>query len=59
MVEKTDPEKQSGPKDARADRLKAALKQNLARRKAQSRARSGTTGVQTGTPGQTGSKKDA
>ncbi|MDW3224352.1 MAG: hypothetical protein R8G34_15980 [Paracoccaceae bacterium] len=59
MVHKSDPKKQTGPKDARADRLKAALKANLARRKAQSRARSDTKGAQTGTPAPTGSQKDA
>ena len=41
-MSKKDPAKQAGkPAESREDRLKAALKANLARRKAQTRARSG------------------
>ncbi|WP_300037229.1 hypothetical protein [uncultured Roseobacter sp.] len=44
---------------SREDRLKAALKANLARRKAQSRARADGQGNEAGTPAPTGQKKDA
>jgi hypothetical protein len=37
----SDRAKPEGPKDARAARLEAALRENLKRRKAQARARSG------------------
>ncbi|WP_170125640.1 hypothetical protein [Celeribacter halophilus] len=40
MKDKTDPKRNPGkPENAREDRLKAALKANLQRRKAQARAR--------------------
>ncbi|WP_298839731.1 hypothetical protein [uncultured Roseobacter sp.] len=59
MAEKTPSKAAAKPADAREDRLKAALRANLARRKAQSRARSGKPGQQAGTPGTTGQEKDA
>ncbi|WP_170790787.1 hypothetical protein [Ruegeria lacuscaerulensis] len=39
MTEKNSPKKQGKPIDAREERLKAALKANMARRKAQAKAR--------------------
>ncbi|MHA6263542.1 hypothetical protein ACXYMO_10090 [Arenibacterium sp. CAU 1754] len=39
MADKTTPSKQAKPAQSREDRLKSALKANLARRKAQARAR--------------------
>ncbi|WP_299504653.1 hypothetical protein [uncultured Roseobacter sp.] len=59
MTKKTDPKTPNAAADTREDRLKAALKANLARRKAQTRARAGVKGAQTGNPVATGSEKDA
>jgi hypothetical protein len=47
----------NGP-DRREDRLKAALKANLAKRKAQSRARLPERAEKTNGPGISGQKKD-
>ncbi|WP_170222757.1 hypothetical protein [Marimonas lutisalis] len=41
MTGKSPPPKGTPPKESRDDRLKAALKANMARRKAQARARNG------------------
>ncbi|MGH1577952.1 hypothetical protein [Planktotalea sp.] len=40
MTERSDPKKQSNKQASREDRLKAALKANLGRRKAQAKTRS-------------------
>jgi hypothetical protein len=48
MADRKTPEKGAKPAPTRDDRLKAALKANLARRKAQAKARAGDT---TGKPG--------
>jgi hypothetical protein len=42
MAEKTTPPAKASPVQSRDDRLKAALKANMARRKAQARARAAT-----------------
>ncbi len=44
MAKDTAPQKPPKPNQLREDRLKAALKANMARRKAQARARSDKTG---------------
>ncbi|WP_169796024.1 hypothetical protein [Ruegeria marisrubri] len=44
MSDKNSPKKHGKSGDAREDRLKAALKANLARRKAQAKARAGSDG---------------
>ena len=59
MAQKADPEKSAKAGDTREDRLKAALKANLARRKAQARARAQDPGVKTGTSAPAGPEKDA
>lgn len=59
MAQKADPQKPVKTGGAREDRLKAALKANLARRKAQARARVPDQGAHTGTPARAGEKKDA
>ncbi|WP_227271673.1 hypothetical protein [Roseobacter weihaiensis] len=59
MAEKPTPEIAGQTGSTRDDRLKAALKANLARRKAQSRARVRTTGSQDNTPDTSGQDKDA
>ncbi|MEP2640815.1 hypothetical protein [Roseobacter sp.] len=48
MAEKTDPKKPTKSGDARNDRLKSALKANMARRKAQARARAQDQGAEAG-----------
>ncbi|ABG30725.1 hypothetical protein CEP88_15365 [Roseobacter denitrificans] len=59
MADKT-PSKQTGSGDGtREDRLKAALKANLARRKSQSRERAQSDGETDKTPGSSGQDKDA
>jgi hypothetical protein len=52
MSRKTEPEKGTKPAQSREDRLKSALKANLARRKAQARAR----GAQAAEPALTGDR---
>ncbi|MEP6182977.1 MAG: hypothetical protein ABJ214_20305 [Roseobacter sp.] len=59
MVEKTDPKNSGQLLNAREDRLKAALKANMARRKAQARARSENKGPQAHAQETTGAEKDA
>jgi hypothetical protein len=59
MAKKSQPNGPDKPADAREDRLKAALKANLARRKAQSRARTGEQTVAKRTPDQSRQNKDA
>ena len=44
MAQKTPSQKSGNTGDSREDRLKAALKANLARRKAQAKARKGAEG---------------
>ncbi|WP_299828320.1 hypothetical protein [uncultured Roseobacter sp.] len=59
MAQKADPKESAKANEARADRLKAALKANLARRKAQARARAQDQGAKTGTSAPAGPEKDA
>ncbi|MBW4709226.1 hypothetical protein KX928_15655 [Roseobacter sp. YSTF-M11] len=59
MAQKDQSPKPGKPGTSRDDRLKAALKANLARRKAQSRARAKDQGPDTGTPALAGKNKDA
>ncbi|WP_044025165.1 hypothetical protein [Roseobacter litoralis] len=59
MADKT-PSKFKGTTDgSREDRLKAALKANLARRKSQSRERAQSDGETNKIPGNSGQDKDA
>jgi len=51
MAEKKTP-KNDGPAASREDRLKAALKANMARRKAQAKARAGKQDQDTGKSGE-------
>ncbi|MEM6564344.1 MAG: hypothetical protein AAF665_07865 [Pseudomonadota bacterium] len=57
MTDKAERKKTKTAEQNRDDRLKAALKANLARRKAQSRARSGSAAQPK--PDEAGQKKDA
>lgn len=59
MAQKADPKESVKTNEAREDRLKAALKANLARRKAQARARAQDQGTNTGTSAPAGPEKDA
>lgn len=52
MAQKTTPDDKKKPGQQREDRLKAALKANLARRKAQGRARAGQTTIGSAEAGQ-------
>jgi hypothetical protein len=59
MAEKKGSTSAGSGSQSREDRLKAALKANLARRKAQNRIRAQSGGAEETQPGQTGQHKDA
>ncbi len=59
MANRPDTENATNASQTREDRLKAALKANLSRRKAQSRKRAGGDAPQKQSPGATGQDKDA
>tara|TARA_R110002072_G_scaffold79911_6_gene183934 strand:- start:2413 stop:2592 length:180 start_codon:yes stop_codon:yes gene_type:complete len=59
MAKDTAPQKPRTQAEIREDRLKAALKANMARRKAQSRARKGDKGQGTAGNGPDGSEQES
>ncbi|WP_299673846.1 hypothetical protein [uncultured Roseobacter sp.] len=59
MARKSDPREPVRAGAAREDRLKAALKANMARRKAQAQARAQSQGAQAGGSPDAGAEKDA
>ena len=59
MADKTPSKSAGSTTGTREERLKAALKANLARRKSQSRERAQSEGQESKTPGNAGQEKDA